>query len=264
MDYHVEYCQNSTITEAWSVITGSPGEVRDADAGALENTASKSLGNFQVQPSFVVVERKEEGNIVPSFWHKQLSYENGKYAVRLGHRYLSVHFIKKGADKYDTYDKSLAPQIGTWLDAYANTVSGREEPVLVERAGFGYVNAFRFPVADFDLSRYFKVSFGTGAESTANGVATLDIKFRLNYAEDTSVEVNIGVAPESPEPGHISVVTKVEADKPIDNECSFEEKDKILDYVRKAKEAAKSVFFDLATDETHKIMGAKYDSSPTQ
>ena len=246
------------------MITGTPGEVRDADAGALENNASKSLDKFQVQPSFVVVERKKEGNIVPPYWHRQLSYENGRYAVRLGHRYLSVHFIKKGANKYDTYNKSLAPQIGTWLDAYAKTVSGREEPVLVERVGFGYVNVFSFPIADFDLSRYFKVSFGTGAESTANGVATLDIRFRLNHAEDTSVEVNIGIAPDSPESDHITVVTKVEANKPIDNECSFEEKDKILDYVSEAKEAAKSVFFDLATDETHKIMGAKYDSSPAQ
>jgi hypothetical protein len=108
------------------------------------------------------------------------------------------------------------------------------------------------------------VSFGTSAKFTANGVASLDIRFRLNYAEDTSVEVNIGIAPESPEPEHIAVATTVEASKSTDTECSFEEKDKILNYVRKAKGVAKSVFFDLATDETHKIIGAKYDSSPTQ
>ncbi len=33
----IEYCENSTITEAWAVILGSPAEINDSIPGALEN-----------------------------------------------------------------------------------------------------------------------------------------------------------------------------------------------------------------------------------
>lgn len=261
---NVEYCENSTITEAWSLVTGTPGAVKDADAGALENIASKSLGDFQPQPSFVVVQQKKDVEIVPPFWHKQLSYGNGKYITRLGHRYLSVHFTRMGENKYDKYKNSLEPQVNIWLDAYAETVRGRSEPDLVESAGFGYINLFRFPASNFDLSEYFKVSFGTGTEFAEAGLAKLDIKFSLNHAEtDSRVEVSISVVPEQPESDQIVIVTKIEARKVVRDGFSFEEPHKILDNIGAAKKAAKDVFFDLATMKTHLIMGARYDSSAT-
>ncbi len=261
MKERVEYCENSNITEAWSVMIGAPGEVRDSDVGALENIASKNLGDFQPQPSFIVVEKKKDDKIVPPFWHKQLSYDNGKYAVRLGHRYLSVHFIKQGADYYKKYDCSLEPQVDAWLEAYAEMVNGKKEPQFVEKVGFGYVNIFKFPILEFDLSKYFKISFGTSAESAENGLSGLNIEFKINDSEkNSSVTVNISVMSEHPESDKIVIVTKVEAYKIVNDSCSFEDKDKILGFVSGAKEVAKSVFFDLATKETHDLMGAKYDS----
>ena len=265
MSVDIEYCENSTITEAWAVIIGSAGEIRDSDVGALENIASKKLGEFKPIPSFVFVENNNDNKIVPPFWHKQLSYNDGKYITRLGHHYLSVHYKKIGQDKYDKYENSLLPQIDTWLDSYSEMVSGKQDTNVIKKVGFGYLNTFKLPMKDFDLSQYFKINFGTNAESAKNGLGALEVKFKLNYLENNSdVEVNISVFPESPESDQIAITTKVIAYKAIEKDYSFEEKDNILDIVMDAKNAARAVFFDLATTETHKIMGAKYASGTTQ
>jgi len=35
MSKYVEYCENSTITEAWAVLKGAPGKIQDSEVGAL-------------------------------------------------------------------------------------------------------------------------------------------------------------------------------------------------------------------------------------
>ena len=242
---------------------GAPGEIQDSDAGALENIASKKIGGFKKQPSLVFVERsKEQDEPVPAFWHKQLSWNNDTYRSRFGHRYLSVHFVKQGENKYEKFEESLEPQITNWLDAYKETVSGQREHYPIEKIIFGYINLFRFSGDDFDLSQYFKVNFGTDVSYAEKGIGGLEITFSVS--QPTHVMINIRVTPESPVSDDVVVTTRVEAHKVIEDECSFENDEKIMEIIGDMKESAKSVFFDLATDETHQIMGARYAQSTTQ
>jgi hypothetical protein len=255
MTEYVEYCENSTITEAWAVVHGTPGLVQDSEAGALENYASKKIGKFETKPSVVIFEVKDKDNAVPSFWRRQLSWNNDIHRCRIGHRYLSVHFLKQGDRKYETYEQSLKPQIEQWLNCYKETVSGQQEQYPIEKVLFGYINLFKFPGKDFDLSRYFKVNFATGLKSADAGLGNLDITFSVL---NPSVTINVRVSPASPDLEAIIVTTRVEAQKIVEGVCSFENDDKLLELIGEMKNAAHSVFFDLATQETHDLMGAKY------
>jgi hypothetical protein len=256
----IEYCENSTITEAWAVIIGTPGEVRDSEAGALENNASKVIENLITKPSFVFVEQKKDEKFVPPFWHKQLTWDEDKFLARMGHRYLSVHYIKKGDDKYEKYETTLEPQIDVWLNAYKETIEGHKEKHAIDRVIFGYVNSFIFNTTDFELKKYFKIIFGTGLESAKKGISNLGVDFSLN-CDDINVSVNLKVMPDTLRNDQIVVTTKVEGHRIIKEDFSFDKTEKILTCIRSAKEVAKTIFFDLSTDETQRIMGAKDVSS---
>ena len=259
MTAKVKYCENSTITEAWAVVQGAPGKIQDYEAGALINSATKIIGDFETKPSIVFVD-KDSDDTVPAFWHKQLSWNSDSYRARIGHRYLSVHFIKQGKKKYETYEQSLKPKIEQWLESFKETVSGQKAQYPIEKVIFGYINLFRFSGKNFDLSRYFKVNFATGVSSASNGLAHLDIAFSVQHP---NVVINLRVAPESMGSDTIIVTTRVEAHKVVEEECSFQDDEKILELICEMKTAAHMVFFDLATEETHLIMGAQYDKSPT-
>ncbi len=259
MSKKVEYCENSTITEAWAAVLGSPAEINDSVTGGLENNASKVLGEFSIKPSRVFIEQNADEKLVPSFWHKQLTWNNSKYLARIGHRYLSVHFIKT-EDKYEKYKNSLLPQIREWLNAYKETIDGRKEKHSVDRVIFGYVNNFRFEVdQSFDLKKYFKILFGTEAKSAKNGISHLNVNFRLQH-ESIEVAVDLNIMPHPTNKSQLMVSTKIEGQKSIGEDLTFEEPDKIIENIFVTKEAAKAVFFDLATDETMKLMGAIYDN----
>jgi hypothetical protein len=254
----VTYCTNSTIAEAWAVIVGKPGSVNDAEAGAIEFSAQQRLGPLRKEPAIVLVESANR-DIVPPFWREQLSSREGRYLARFGHRYLSVHFLRRGEDKYETYARTLQPSVEGWLDTFSATLGTGKAQYPVERVSFGYDNAFEFPVADFDLSRYFKLNVGIGAESAGNGLSALEINFRASQGEKKlPVSVNLMVHGDPTVPQQVRVRTKVEAQVPVVNDCSFVEKAKLMVLLAEAKEAAKTVFFDIATDETHRIMGAQY------
>ncbi len=256
----VTYCKNSTILEAWAVIVGKPGPLDDAETGALEFAAKKRLGSLRKEPAVVLVESANR-DIVPPFWREQLSWDDSRYLARFGHRYLSVHYLRRGEDKYETHTKTLEPSVEVWLDIFGATLGESKVQYPVERVSFGYDNAFEFPAAGFDLSRYFKINVGIGAAAASDGLAILEINFRLFYGDKKSpVAVNLIVQSDPGSVQLIQVRTKVEAHRPIVGDCLFVEKDKLTTLLKEAKEAAKSVFFDIATDETHRIMGAQYDS----
>lgn len=257
MTENVEYCDNSTITEAWAVVQGAPGKLQDSEAGALENLASKKIGDFKSMPSVVFRERRDD-EAEPAFWHKQLSWNNNKYLSRIGHRYLSVHFIKQGEEKYEKYEESLKPQISEWLNSYSEIVSGQKDQYPIEKVIFGYINLFKLPSKDFDISQYFKVNFGTGVSSANEGIGNLEITFSV---PSPHVSISVRVYPETSNLENMIVTTRVEAQKIVEDDCSFEDNAKIVELISEMKEAAKLVFFDLATEKTHEIMGAKYVAS---
>jgi uncharacterized protein (TIGR04255 family) len=141
------------------------------------------------------------------------------------------------------------------LDAYGETIKGLKEKHTVDRVIFGYVNTFKFNADEsFDLNKYFKILFGTAVESAKSGISHLGINFRFNHGD---VEVMVDLNVMQTDSSQIMVVTKVEGQKAITEDITFEEKENILQNVYKIKEAAKTVFFDLTTDETKELLGAK-------
>ena len=246
------------MTEAWAVVAGVAGKISEEEPVAVTFQARKDIGDLTVQPSLVFV-APHNIEAVPAFWRQQLAWEQGTYLARIGHRYLSVHFLKTETGKYETYDKSLQPQIVHWLEAYRTTLAGSRTSYPVERVGFGYSNVFSFPETDFDLSRYLKVSFGVGGECVSSGIAAMEINFEmLHTASDSRVNVNVLVRQDPSNSELIAVRTKVEAQKLVELDVPFTEKDLLLREIASVKSAAKDVFFDLATRETHELMGAQY------
>ena len=254
----VTYCTNSTITEAWGVVLGLPGELDEEEVGALAYVGRKRCGPFERVPSVVLVQRPTAGP-VPPFWQQQLAWENGHLLARLGHRYLSVHFLTKGDRRYLTYETSLQPAIISWLETYDETLLGPREHYPLDRIGFGYANTFYFPAAGFDLSKYFRVSMGIGVQTANKGLLALETNFRLfDTLRSTDVIVNLAVNAGGDDGLQLQVQTKIVAERRSVAEGSLKDQASILAELVRAKEAAKAMFFDLATDETHRLMGAQY------
>lgn len=188
-----------------------------------------------------------------------MAWGDGSLLARLGHRYLSVHYVKRATGRYETFEKSLKPSIETWLEIYRSTYGDRREDYPVDRLGFGYINGFEFPVESFDLSEYFKITFGVGVGN--GGLLAFATNFRfLDETAGLHVTVNLDVAPTTPNADRVRVVAKISAENPSVNDVSFLEPDAILKAVERAKESAKTHFFDFATDQTHAEMGAEYAS----
>ena len=256
----VTYCTNSTITEAWATVLGLPAEPDTAEVGAIAHFGRKRFGNFQRIPSVVLMQRPKS-DPVPPFWEQQLSWEDGRLLARIGHRYLSVHYLKKADERYQTYEKSLQPAVFGWLETYDETLIGPREQYPIDRIGFGYVNTFHFPVTSFDLSKYFRLSLGIGVPAAQNGLLALETNFRFfDKSRAADVMVNLLVNTTLDESKQLQVQTKVVAERKGIEECFFTDQDRILAEILKAKEAAKVMFFDFATEETHNIMGAQYAS----
>lgn len=249
----VRLCENSTITEAWAVVIGEPGTENSIESPSVQNTAIKELGELKEIPTFVAI-GKQVLEKIPPFWSRQVTWNKGKYLTRLGHRYLSVHYIRTGDDKYDQYENTLEQPISTWLKAYRETVEGNSDNYPIDRVGFGYINFFKFDSEKFDLSQYFKVTFATGVKYAHNGLSVLEVEYAFNYSETITVSVNLKVKPEN---DALLVITKVESYLDVQENMTFENNELILDQIAEAKEAAKKTFFDLATKATHEIMGAK-------
>lgn len=256
----VTYCTKSTITEAWVMALGLPGEPDTEEVGALALFGRKRFGAFQRIPSVVLMQRPKS-DPVPPFWQQQLSWDDGRLLARIGHHYLSVHYLQKADERYQTYEKSLQPAVSGWLDTYNETLIGTREQYPIDRIGFGYVNTFHFPVSSFDLSKYFRLSLGIGVPAAQQGLLALETNFRLfDKFRAADVMINLLVNPILDEAKQLQVQTKIVAERRGLEELSFKDRDSIFDEILKAKEAAKVMFFDFATEETHNIMGAQYAS----
>jgi hypothetical protein len=64
--------------------------------------------------------------------------------------------------------------------------------------------------------------------------------------------------PTSPDAQRIRVVAKISAENPTVDNISFLEPEAIIELIKQTKESAKTHFFFLATEETHRLMGAQY------
>ncbi|MBI4749173.1 MAG: hypothetical protein HY774_11840 [Acidobacteria bacterium] len=255
----ITYCKNSTITEAWAKILGFPGKRNEEEIGALAYFGKKRFDNFQPIPSVVLIDSSLPD--IPPCWEKQLTWDEGKLLARIGHRFLSVHYLNRGRDPYQTFDQSLQPSLEGWLDVYRDTLSSATDEYLVDQIGFGYVNRFQFAAKDFDLSRHFRLSLGIDIAAAQNGISGIETTFRLVEKEvDTSIVVNLQVDAGFSNNSFLQVQTKIFAERQCKINCSFKDKELILQEIAHVKEIAKATFFDFATDETHQLMEAHYAS----
>ncbi len=251
----VTYCKNSTITEAWATVIGLPAPLDETEAPVLRRAARERFEGLEPKPGFVAVSARRD--LAAPFWSEQLSWSDERHLVRFGHRYLSVHFVRQESDRYQDYATTLEPTVKTWLELYSDAFKKGARDHLVNLVGFGYVNRFEFEPDDFDLSRYFKLSFGVevGVENAA--LMQFDSGFRFyDTTRDMAVSVQIFVESATKEQPRVGVRTKVFAEKRGIDDMSFAATEGLLREIHTAKELAKETFFGFATEETHAIMGA--------
>lgn len=225
----------------------------------MVHMAQKKLPPLEPAPTVVFAQVGDQP--APPFWREQFAWDNGRYLARAGHRYLSVHFLKR-PDKYDTFSTSIEPAIRAWLDAAAAAYGDDPESYPVDRVSYGYVNTFEFPTTDFDLSKFFQLNFGADVPSAKGGLAGLEVRFRFmdSGLANTLVTVQLVVLPRGPDEANgLAVQTKVNAETHGFEGLGFGAVDAVLAAIVAAKEAAKRVFFEIATPDTHTLMGAQYD-----
>jgi uncharacterized protein (TIGR04255 family) len=256
----VDYCTKSTIAEAWATVLGLPAPLDETDAAAVTRVARERIEGLQRKPSLVVVNARAD--LASPFWREQFAWNRDRYLARFGHRYLSVHFVRQGEERYNTFDSSLRPSVQEWLDIFSVAAGKAAKEQFVDRVAFGYVNSFRFPLHGFDLSRWFRVNFAVDIGSPSAALAAFTIS-SVFVSPDTGVQTNLEISVETPNDGtsDLSIITKVSADSSIGDSVSFANTGALLVGITRAKEAAKHTFFGLATDETHNLMGVVQDAA---
>lgn len=252
------YCENSTITEAWLSIIGMPGPVDKFGASALAHVAMEEIPGLVETPAVAIVTGPTD--LIAPFWEKQFSWGADRYAVRFGHRYMSIHFVRRaGSDRYDRFATSLEPWTVKWLELYANALKKAAPSQRVDRIGFGYVNTFNFPLEDFEFPAFFKLDLSLDVEAPNAGLLGLTSSFHFRESTGAYVRIELSAEPRGDET--ISVVTKVLAELRDLDEVSFADTARLLPLIKDAKAAAKRTFFNFATKRTHDIMGARYDNA---
>lgn len=197
----------------------------------------------------------------PPFWNRQVSWDQRQFLARVGHRYLSVHFLGTSDQKYKTYEESLKPGLDRWLELFREFYNDELIRSSVNRIEYGYVNQFRFAAEHFDLSEKFKLNVGVGLESASKGLAGMDLRFQFREAAGAFMTVQVAVGSDEDDLDRLLVTTKVSAEFAVPGPLFLDEPERIRTHVHRAKEAAKRVFFEIATDSTHSLMGAQYASN---
>lgn len=257
----VTYCTNSTIAEAWATVQGMPVPVVPDEGPGLILAAKKKIEGLTDEPSLVVAQIQRPDRPTPPFWNRQVSWRNRQFLARVGHRYLSVHFLGTSEQKYRTYEDSLKPGLDSWLELFQEFYDGELIRSSVNRIEFGYVNQFRFAAENFDLSEKFKLNVGVGLESASRGLAGMDLRFQFREAAGAFMTVQVAVGSDQDELDRLLVTTKVSAEFAAEASLFLDEPERIRAHVHRAKEAAKRVFFEIATASTHSLMGAQYASN---
>jgi hypothetical protein len=260
MSRHVVRCTNSTISEAWAVVSGRPAKHEEGEEILIARTARKRIPELKPQDAVVAVRISPE--LAAPFWKMQVAWNNGQHLARFGHRYLSVHDVRPEGGRYSTYGEIMEPSLRTWLEIVRDADPDDLGTAPVEAVGFGYVNVFRYgPESRFDLSQYFKLNIGVHVGEPWSELAGFEIALRFE-APATTTHLMVGLKAESPtDEAPITVTTKVYAERREAPDLSWSTVDVIATILCDVKEAAKQAFFDFATDVTHDSMGVVWDAA---
>jgi uncharacterized protein (TIGR04255 family) len=253
----IKYCKNSTINEAWALVAGLPGPVDETEANVIIRSARESFPDLEQKPLPFGVHLGADP--AAPFWNHQFTWRGGRHMARIGHRYLTVHFIRQ-SDRYEAFDETLRPSIETWLDLYRGALGKAATQHVVGVVGFGYVNRFEFAAAtDFDVSRYFRLNIGISLGEPRGGLTGLDSGFRF-YDEKSNEQLSVNLSAQ--EAGkQIVVSTKVFAERRAGELGAFSDRDLLMRTIVEAKDSAKETFFGFATQETYDIMQVVADDA---
>jgi uncharacterized protein (TIGR04255 family) len=244
----VDFCERSTIAEAWAMVLGPPGTFEgDGAVRTLEFLAKKRFPHLTAEPSLHWFQQALDG--AAPFWFIQLKDAAG-HRIRLGHRFLSVHFVRDAdGARYERYATSLRPVLQEWLVFIASSQMASEFPV--ERVAFGYVNQVDVP-EDGVLADYFKVN----VEAELSGVDVLDgldVRLRSNLPP---VMRQVSVSATGAEVG-FRLITEVVTERVLDTATTADD-DGVLAAIEEVRLAAKDLFFDFATERLMQQMGVHY------
>lgn len=253
----VKYCTNSTISEAWALIQGLPAPLNDLEDKALLHVAAPQFPNIKKVPSLVFAQT--DAGLTAPFWNSQLSWDEGKYQARVGHRYLSAHFIKNSKSKYESYEETLEPQIKKWLELYPKVCQGNRGDYAIGKIASGYINRFEFTRKDFDISEHFNLSVGIETGEVKGDLHEFKSMFRFfDVAESINFSVELSVEEITGSADKLLVTSHVFAEKRELSKLSFLDIAELTKVLRQVKDHAKNAFFEFATQSTKDLMGAKY------
>lgn len=256
----IGYCTNSTITEAWALVVGLPAPLDDTDSSVLLRAAKDRIASLVPKPAVVAVH--VEPKLAVPFWREQVAWDDERHLARFGHRFLSVHFLRRGEQRYERFEKSLQPSVDLWLELYEQALTRGTDKHPVERVGFGYVNTFEFAPDDFDVSRYFKMNFGISVGAPSAGLLALDTGCMFfDETRNMYLTVHLSVQSASEEDQKIRLLTRVLAERRGIEGITFAMRSELRELILGAKQVAKDTFFGFATDETHTLMGAVPDAA---
>lgn len=251
----VRYCRESTIEEAWAGVMGVPAVADPTEAAALLRAARKHLKDLELRPSLVTVDATR---LSGPYWTQKVAWNDGRNLACFGHRYLTVHFLRNGGARYETYEASLLPHLKTWLHIVADAFGGDATDQLVSDVSYGYVNRFEFPARDFDISHYFKLGLTLG-NPRGHELFGFETTFQLRDRTDLVITNNVSAS--LLKDGMVNVQTKFVAGKVMTQEATFGDEATLTAAIGEAKEGAKSAFFDFATAKTHDLMGVETDAA---
>jgi uncharacterized protein (TIGR04255 family) len=257
-------CETPTVTEAWATVLGLPVSFIAEEGPSLVFAARKRLAGAQVEPAVVVADIQRH-QPVPPFWNHQIFWNDRRFLARVGHRYLSVHFLATEAAAYETYDASFLPALEPWLrvfqDIYGNDLVEHRVRHGIDRIGYGYVNRFTYPAEGFDLSRSFKLSVGVDIDGAAAGLSSLVVGFSVPESSGATTTTQVTIEPDRAGSDTIVVTTKVSTELGDLPGLLLDDAALIASEILRAKEIAKHAFFELTTEATRTRMGAHYAAS---
>ena len=250
-------CTNSTVTEAWFVVAGSPyllGIEDQNETAVVMNTLQKRHAGSKVIPTITLA--SSEAVTVNPFFRSELLLENKK-RVRVGYRFTSGHTMHNQSSKYEGFTKELRPLADETLNDFKHAVI-KPENAKVALMAYGYKNEFSIDTAgDLDLSEYFRVAFGIMPEGSRPNLSLTGLNSDFTFFDSASqMRYLFSIRGEQPNPNIKAYIVRVNTVCQLNsNNLTFNDSTEVLNAIDQCRQAARAFFFDLTTDKTKAIMG---------
>lgn len=260
----IEYCSSSTLKEVYTAVVGLPDAPDPLEAAILRRQFQRTWSPHTLAANQVLVQGPAtEGDglaEVPPRWFEQLTWENGAWTGRWGHRTLGLHrLITKG--KYETFSSTMKPTLLEWLEAGERAYDFLGQAPPVASVVFGYVNVFELELDDGDLSDWFRFNFAVDITGAETGLVELAVGAKV-ARPDKAARAAINLVAKQQD-HHVEVVVHTFAERDATDGTTFAEQNQLLDEIEQAKTVAKDTFFSFTTEQTLELMGASHGPQAT-